>query len=423
LINQRIREARRAKGLSQGQLAKGIVSRSYVTALENGRINPTAENLRLLAERLGQPMSYFMPDKLEEAVHKLDALLNQTKAHLALREHRSALDVFQMCTALFSSALPSATLALYYEVQAEVEGKNGALLKAVMAYMLSAREYAALDKRIKAWECKYTAAHSLYTAGHMDHAIYIAIDAAKSLTPCDGDAEFLALTHYFIGCAYSAKGDVTSAQSYFRQAEMEAPRDADTVLRSLIAQSSCAFRQGDLAKALQMSQQAAELAAKSKRDHLKTEALIAVAVCLVKMGDTDKASGALSLALSGPSVPTQTKCKAYREIIFALIDSQLTHLSAPYEDGLRLALADDNGTDNWERVKSLWALEKCRLHRDPKNVREEITRFANAFRDLMRYRDAADVLLFGADIMKGQGHLAEAVALMESAVAHLRGQA
>jgi len=87
-----------------------------------------------------------------------------------------------------------------------------------------------------------------------------------------------------------------------------------------------------------------------------------------------------------------------------------------------LALADDNATDNWERVKSLWALEKCRLHRDPKNAREEITRFANAFKDLMRYRDAADVLLFGADILKGQGCFAEAIELMEAAVGHLRGQ-
>jgi len=368
-------------------------------------------------------MSHFLPDTLEEAVQKLGILLNQTKAHLALGEHRSALDAFQMCTALFSSALPPATLALYYEVQAEVEGKNGALLKAVMAYMLSAREYAALDNRIKAWECKYAAAHDLYTAGHMDHAIYIAIDAAKSLTPCAGDAEFLALTHYLIGCAYSAKGDVTSAQIYFRQAEMEAPTDADTALRSLIAQSSCAFRQGDLAKALQTSKQAAELAAKSKRDHLKAEALIAVAVCLVKMGEADKVSEVLSRALSSASISTRTKCKAYREIIFALIDSQLTHLSEPFEDGLRLALSDDNATDNWERIKSLWAIEKCRLHKDPQNAKEEITRFANAFRDLMRYRDAADVLLFGANIMKGQGRLAEAVALMESAVGHLRGQA
>ncbi|MBS3985871.1 MAG: helix-turn-helix transcriptional regulator [Selenomonadales bacterium] len=42
MIGQRIREARKAKGLSQGQLAQGMVSRSYITALENGRIRPTA---------------------------------------------------------------------------------------------------------------------------------------------------------------------------------------------------------------------------------------------------------------------------------------------------------------------------------------------------------------------------------------------
>jgi len=283
--------------------------------------------------------------------------------------------------------------------------------------------YATLGNHTKAWECSYRAAYALYTAGHMDHAISTAVEATKNLTPCASDAEFLALTYYLMGCAYSAKGDVTAAQNCFRQAEMEAATDSDTVLRSLIAQSSCAFRQGDLSKALQTSQQAAKLATKFKRDHLKAEALIAVAVCLVKMGEADKVSGVLSRALSSPSLPTRTKCKAYREVIFALIDLQLVHLSEPFEDGLRLALADDNGTDNWERVKSLWALEKCRLHKDPKNAREEITRFANAFRDLMRYRDAADVLLFGAYIMKGQGRFAEAIELMESAVGYLRGQA
>ena len=78
----------------------GIVSRSYITALENGRIRPTAENLKMLAERLGKPLSYFMPDKLEEAVRQLETLLNQTKVYLALGENQSASDVFQVCHGL-----------------------------------------------------------------------------------------------------------------------------------------------------------------------------------------------------------------------------------------------------------------------------------------------------------------------------------
>jgi tetratricopeptide (TPR) repeat protein len=187
---------------------------------------------------------------------------------------------------------------LYYEIQAEVEGRNGALIKSVMAYMLSAKEYAAFDNHTKAWECRYTAAYDLYNAGHIDHAIHVAVDAAKNLAPCTGSVEFLALTHYLIGCAYSAKGDVAAAQSYFKQAEMEAPIDSDTALRSLIAQSSCAIQQGDLAKALQTSREAAELADKSSREHLKAEALIAAAVCLVKMGDIDSVSGVIARALS-----------------------------------------------------------------------------------------------------------------------------
>lgn len=422
LISQRIREARKAKGLSQEDLARGIVSRSYITALENGRIRPSAENLKMLAERLGKPLSYFMPDKLEEAVHKLETLLNQTKAYLSLGEHRPAMASFQVCTTLFNATFPPATLALYYEVQAEVEGKSGGLLKSVMAYISAATEHAKLENHNKAWECRYTAAYDLYSAGHIDHAISIAVDAAKNLTPCVGNAEVLALTHYLIGCAYSAKGDVTSAQSYFRQAEMGAPVDSDMALRSLIAQSSCASQQGDWAKALQTSQQAAELASKSKREQLKAEALIATAVCWVKLGDVGKVHGVLARALSSPGLPNRTKCKAYREIILALTDSQLLYESEPFEEGLRLALADNAGAHSWERVKSLWALEKCLLYRDPSNAREAIDRFTGVFRDLMRYRDAAEVLLYGANILKEQGCITEALNLMEAAVGYLMGK-
>jgi len=62
------------------------------------------------------------------------------------------------------------------------------------------------------------------------------------------------------------------------------------------------------------------------------------------------------------------------------------------------------------------------LKKDSNNAREEITRFANAFRDLGRHKDAADVLLFGAEIMKSQGCFAEAIELVEAAVGPSRGR-
>ena len=59
MIGKRIKEAREAKGLTQAELAAGLVSRSYIGAVEKGRVKPTAENLQYIAEKLGKPPLIF----------------------------------------------------------------------------------------------------------------------------------------------------------------------------------------------------------------------------------------------------------------------------------------------------------------------------------------------------------------------------
>ncbi|WP_234442015.1 helix-turn-helix transcriptional regulator [Streptomyces sp. NRRL S-1448] len=52
-FGKRVREVRRAQGLSQGDLAGGDLSPSYVSLVENGRRIPSAKIARSIAERLG----------------------------------------------------------------------------------------------------------------------------------------------------------------------------------------------------------------------------------------------------------------------------------------------------------------------------------------------------------------------------------
>ena len=56
-IGTRLREARRAAGLTQQKLAEGRYTKAYVSALENGLSKPSMAALTFLAERLGVPIS------------------------------------------------------------------------------------------------------------------------------------------------------------------------------------------------------------------------------------------------------------------------------------------------------------------------------------------------------------------------------
>jgi len=89
----------------------------------------------------------------------------------------------------------------------------GAILQSTLSYTLASDAYARSKQLRKAWACRYAAAFALYQAGHMDQAISLGVDAVNLL--CDSEeCEARALTHYMIGCAYFAKGDVKKASSF-----------------------------------------------------------------------------------------------------------------------------------------------------------------------------------------------------------------
>lgn len=64
-MNNRVRELRKQKGLTQDELAKALhVSRQTVNAIENNKYNPTLELAIRLARYLGLPVEQiFMLDE------------------------------------------------------------------------------------------------------------------------------------------------------------------------------------------------------------------------------------------------------------------------------------------------------------------------------------------------------------------------
>ena len=59
-IAERVRTARIAANKTQQQLAGDTYSKSYISAVERGKMTPSVQALGILADRLGLPMSYFL---------------------------------------------------------------------------------------------------------------------------------------------------------------------------------------------------------------------------------------------------------------------------------------------------------------------------------------------------------------------------
>ncbi len=62
-LGAKLRQARQNKGLSQNALCRGIITRNMLSQIENGSANPSMQTLRLLAERLALPLSYFLEEQ------------------------------------------------------------------------------------------------------------------------------------------------------------------------------------------------------------------------------------------------------------------------------------------------------------------------------------------------------------------------
>lgn len=61
-LGEKIRLARQEAGLSQRQLCGETITRNMLSLIEHGSARPSMDTLRILAERLGKPVSYFLEE-------------------------------------------------------------------------------------------------------------------------------------------------------------------------------------------------------------------------------------------------------------------------------------------------------------------------------------------------------------------------
>ncbi|TMI99476.1 MAG: tetratricopeptide repeat protein [Bacillati bacterium ANGP1] len=90
-LGQRIRAVRQSRGMTQRDLASGACSISFVSMVEHDLVRPSLATMRILAERLGRPLSQFFDEGPVPGPH-----LRMQHAEALLRQHRfaEALDAF-----------------------------------------------------------------------------------------------------------------------------------------------------------------------------------------------------------------------------------------------------------------------------------------------------------------------------------------
>jgi len=155
---------------------------------------------------------------------------------------------------------------------------------------------------------------------------------------------------------------------------------------------------------------------------MQAEALIAAMACSVCMGEYEKAKQMLAQVSSLAGLPISTKCKAYREMLLVTKEVLPLEDTACLESTLGDLLQSDGARlETWDVLKSQWALEKCRLLRDPQAALAQVESFAREFCNLERLKDASDVLAFGAELLQNTGATRDAYSLLGRAYALLQG--
>ena len=91
ILGKKIREARKAKGISQKELAKKLrVSDKAISSYEVGRTSPSIEILEKLSNTVEKPLSYFGTQEtqeinIQEKLIRIEKELQEVKALLKQR--------------------------------------------------------------------------------------------------------------------------------------------------------------------------------------------------------------------------------------------------------------------------------------------------------------------------------------------------
>lgn len=208
---RRLRQSRRALGLSQEELAGGVLSASYVSLLEAGKRSPTSEVLALLADRLQCSVSYLI-EGVDPAEHE-KARLTLEYAELALR-NGEAPDALVQLEALLHAASGLGAEHLWRARRLHARALEGTgRLEQALAEFEALKTDAAADKRFaEELQLAVDLVRCYQEVGDVSLAIDLGQSTLERLAALElaGTDDHARLVSALIG-AYYERGDVRRA--------------------------------------------------------------------------------------------------------------------------------------------------------------------------------------------------------------------
>ena len=291
-----IRRERMRRDWSQDGLCRGICAASYLSKIEQGRVEASEDILRLLYERLELPWyggEGALP-ALSECIDELYELAYSGEFEL-LSEKISALAP-EKAALLQSPAAPDITVL---EAAANWRGGTDAGVDAGMEQYLSPRGLALLrlmqDRDAEAAAicpsalCSYWAGVAQYESGRSYTAAVENLQRAYSLAAGEGRARLMMLSRAYIGNCYCNQLDVENMEAHYTVAERLATalHDAGMLASIRYNRAATALETGDYESAYRYF---------SALEEPTAMALHKLAICCEKLGRRDEAFSALNRA-------------------------------------------------------------------------------------------------------------------------------
>lgn len=291
-----IRRERMRRDWSQDGLCRGICAASYLSKIEQGRVEASEDILRLLYERLELPW-YGGESALPALSERIDELyeLAYSGEFEVLREKISALAP-ENAALLQSPAAPDIAVL---EAAANWRGGTDAGVDAGMEQYLSPRGLALLrlmqDRDAEAAVicpsalCSYWAGVAQYESGRSYTAAVENLQRAYSLAAGEGRARLMMLSRAYIGNCYCNQLDVENMEAHYTVAERLATalHDAGMLASIRYNRAATALETGDYESAYRYF---------SALEEPTAMALHKLAICCEKLGRRDEAFSALNRA-------------------------------------------------------------------------------------------------------------------------------
>lgn len=290
-----IRRERMRRDWSQDGLCRGICAASYLSKIEQGRVEASEDILRLLYERLELPW-YGGESAMSGLSERLDELyeLAYSGEFEALSEELSALAP-QRDALLLSPAEPD--ISVLSEIAAW-RGESADIDEAMEQY-LAPRGLALLrlmqDRDAEAAAicpsalCSYWAGVAQYESGRSYTAAVENLQRAYSLAAGEGRARLMMLSRAYIGNCYCNQLDVENMEAHYTVAERLATalHDAGMLASIRYNRAATALETGDYESAYRYF---------SALEEPTAMALHKLAICCEKLGRRDEAFSALNRA-------------------------------------------------------------------------------------------------------------------------------